>query len=379
MERLLLMEKKERLMMQHDYGSLFNEKKVGMIAIRDGVQNEFENFLCNGWVKKIESHLKVCFVELSDQNANLGLPMPASEVYKKPLTHLIALMPTVFSDVDSSMWQVTEEREFKEILLDRVKIVCRSCQWMQFQKWSFWDVVNNLNENVSILEKKWHKQLISFDAGIVEASMAHKMVHNTLNELVEAIGKNVSNGSLSDKFMDALLGKDDHIESGPSRITKIFQKAMSFMLSSFKVEEMPSVCKLERFPLFIESFRAHITTQIAIGAENFQVKAKKYISDLPDVVKIEYIWDEERIDCNIAWNTEYKKYYNNIITILLKEILSVPALTENWEISESYLEENCVVERLDLLKQMTDIATGLSALQNFILRIENNQRGMNSE
>jgi hypothetical protein len=58
--------------------------------------------------------------------------------------------------------------------------------------------------------------------------------------------------------------------------------------------------------------------------------------------------------------------------MFLKEILSLPTLTQ-WELSGSYLEENCASERIDLLKQMTDIANGLNALQNFVVRIENNQ------
>mmetsp|Transcript_26496 Transcript_26496/g.25365 ORF Transcript_26496/g.25365 Transcript_26496/m.25365 type:complete len:80 (+) Transcript_26496:104-343(+) len=62
--------------------------------------------------------------------------------------------------------------------------------------------------------------------------------------------------------------------------------------------------------------------------------------------------------------------------MFLKEILSLPELTQIWELSGSYLEENCVSERIDLLKQMTDIANGLSALQNFIVRIEKNQQDL---
>jgi hypothetical protein len=371
MERLLIMEKKERAMLRLDYGSLFDQKKVGMIAIRDGVQNEFENFLCNGWVEKIKKHLIECFLELSDQNANLGLPMPPSDVYKQPLNHLIALLPTVFPAYDRSMWEVTEEKEFKAILLDRVKIVCCNCQWMHFQDWSFWGVVDDLNLKANILANEWCSKIISFDNCIAEASKAHNMVHEYLNSLIEGLG-NVSDGSLSIQFMNALLGKDEPKKS-PNR--NVFQKALSFVLSSFQVEEMPAVCKLERFPLFIESFQAHVTTQITISADTFQAKAKKYISDLPDVVKVEYRRRESdgTVVGNIEWN-EYEKHYNNIITMFLKEILSLPALTQIWELSGSYLEENCVSERIDLLKQMTDIANGLIALQNFIVRIEKNQQ-----
>mmetsp|Transcript_26495 Transcript_26495/g.25364 ORF Transcript_26495/g.25364 Transcript_26495/m.25364 type:complete len:797 (+) Transcript_26495:85-2475(+) len=383
MERLLIMEKKERAMLRLDYGSLFDQKKVGMIAIRDGVQNEFENFLCNGWVEKIKKHLIECFLELSDQNANLGLPMPPSDVYKQPLNHLIALLPTVFPAYDRSMWEVTEEKEFKAILLDRVKTVCCNCQWMHFQDWSFWGVVDDLNNQTRSLTNEWKKmqtnrqgshETMSFDSCIMEANKAQNVVHEYLNRLIEELGKD-SHGLLSTQFMNALLGKD---EPKKSSNRNVFEKALSFMLSSFQVEELPAVCKLERFPLFIESFQAHVTTQISIAAENFQAKAKKYVSDLPDVVKVEYRRNggDGTVVGSIEWNGEYKIYYNSIITMFLKEILSLPELTQIWELSGSYLEENCVSERIDLLKQMTDIANGLSALQNFIVRIEKNQQDL---
>jgi hypothetical protein len=373
MERLLIMEKKERAMLRLDYGSLFDQKKVGMIAIRDGVQNEFENFLCNGWVKKIETHLKCCFLELSDENANLGLPMPPSDVYKKPLSHLIALLPTIFSEYDGSIYEVTEEKEFKAILFDRIKTVCCNCKWMDFQGFSFWGVVDDLERDVKEREGVWCGIDMYFDKCIAEACYAQDMVQEHLNKLVEELG-NVSDGSLSIKFMNALLGKDEHIKQDHRPNANIFQKALSFVLSSFKVEDIPAVCKLERFPLFIESFQAHVTAQITIGAESFQSKAKKYISNLPDVVKIEYRRRESDGIAvgRIEFNGKYKKCYNNIITMFLKEILSLPTLTQ-WELSGSYLEENCASERIDLLKQMTDIANGLNALQNFVVRIENNQ------
>lgn len=378
MERLLIMEKKERAMLRLDYGSLFDQKKVGMIAIRDGVQNEFENFLCNGWVKKIETHLKCCFLELSDQNANLGLPIPPSAVYKKPLSHLIALLPTIFSEYDGSIYEVTEEKEFKTILLDRIKTVCCNCKWMDFQGFSFWAVVDSLEKEVGNIYGAWFDKDMPFDVCIAEACQAQHMVQEHLNKLVEELG-NVSDGSLSINFMKALLGKDEYTKAGHSPNANIFQKALSFVLSSFKVEDIPAVCKLERFPLFIESFQAHVSTQITNGAENFQLKAKKYISELPDVVKIEYRRRKRdgTVVGKIELNGEYKKYYNNIITMFLKEILSLQTLTQ-WELSGSYLEENCVSERIDLLKQMTDIANGLNALQNFIVRIENNQEIQNN-
>lgn len=363
MEALLLAERKERDLLRTEFTKLYQQDKVGMGAIRRCVQHEFEQFICNDWVHRIDKHLKEVFLTLSDKNANLGMPIAPCSAYTPYLANLRAQIPGVFPDFNTSMLEVVATaHEFNAILTDRVKAVCTSADWMGFGTSPMWESVRAGKAAMAELTPRW-QQPIGFDKAVEEAAAAKHAVTKALRQQTQDL-KALTAG-LSAKFLDALLSK----ENRPAK--NVFRAAFSFLRTAFGLEDMPEVCKLERFPHILQAFRTYIDEQIAASAAKFVALSKGYIESLPDVVNIAYRPDGVRVVATVTWRDDVHAHFDRLVTLYLRETLTnLPALVQGFVVPVAALQqEDCAVERGELLKQMSDIATALSALKRLIDRV----------
>lgn len=357
-------------MLRLDYGTLFDSQKVGMLAIRNSVQTVFEDFLSTGWVSKIESHLKICFLELSDRNADLGLPMPSLQVYKKPVENLLTLIPTVYPLFSPSMLSTVEETEFKELLTTTVKGLCRNCNWVDLQLCTCWDIIDKLSKySVDI------KKMIPLDQLITECDLINSNSRQALQYVVESLivfteGEN----PLSRRFMDNLLNRNlpESKAVATRKESGIFKQCLSFALSTIGIEQMPTVCKFDRFPLLVKSFEEYAAYKIFQSLETFKRKGEKYISThAAEIIGIQYSQRKESIEGVLDWKVDSKVHANNIITMYMKEVIQIlPTIVQEWTVPESCMKENCTSERIDILNQMTDIANALTGLNDLKIRVE---------
>lgn len=364
MERLLLAEKREVALLKKDFTSLWQERKMGMKVIRDCVQHEFEEFMCTDWVHRINAHLKEVFLQLSDKNANLGMPMAPLQSYVPHLQNILSVVPVVFPDFKESMLQVTSTHAFKGILADRVKIVCANSQWIQFGSSKIWATIAAAREQMNARTPQWNAGPVAFDKCLAEAATAKQLLISALCKQADEL--KAETFALSVKFMAALL----EIQKRPN--SNVFRTAYNFLLSAFTDEDKPEVHKMERFPRLVEAFRVYIDKAIQESAMKFEAAAKVYIDNVQDVVRIKYRSEGGNVVANLQWREDADAHFDNLINIHLKETLtSLPALTHAFVIPDPLLqEEACAPARAKLLTEMSDIATALIALKRLIDRVE---------
>lgn len=365
MERLLLAERKELAMLRDDFSNLFKSNKVGMMAIRDCVQREFEQFLCDDWVHRIDTHLKERFLHLSDHNANLGMPIAPLAKYVPHLQNLIPLVPQVFPDFQVSMLEVTTTHVFKDILTNRVKIVCANCsKWIHFGESAVWATITATRSAMVSKSTEWNTAAIDFIKSLHVADAAKTLVLDSLHKIVRELKSEAA--ALGAMFMGAM----QDTERRPTR--NLFSLAFNFVLSAFRDEDQPEVCKLERFPKLVEAYRLYIDAAINTNTKKFEEEAKNYINKIHDVVVIGYRPDNTNVVASLRWRDDTDAHFNNILSIYLRETLgSLPTLTQSFIIpSEMLQEEECAAERTKLLAEMSDIATALISLKRLIDRVK---------
>lgn len=345
-----------------------------MVAIRKNVQTMFEDFLSTSWVDKIENHLKTCFLELSDKNADLGLPMPSLHVYKEALSVLNTMIPFVYPLFQPNLLTVIEENEFRGILTTTVNGLIKNCKWVKLQSCDCWAAISGINQKIDSYSIGVYNEL---DTVIAECDAKNLLSHSSLLMVVNMLVL-FTNGdnSLCKKIMDNLLDRNVTPES-EIKIAKpsIFQRTLSFVLNTFRIEQLPDVCKFDRFPKLVKSFEDYVGVEISKSLKKFEDKAKEYISNNGDVLDIECAIEcaqiEKCVQGALKWKSDCKIHTSNIIFMYMKEVVhSLPTITEQWIVPESCLEESCTTERLQILNQMADITKALTSLLDLKARAE---------
>eukprot|EP01034_Spumella_vulgaris_P034378 gene34378-42398_t len=245
-KRLLCTDLMERKLLQEHYKPLSDSGRVGMSVIRNTVVAQYEKFICNDWVPLCNAHLKKCFQTLSNNNANLGLPMPRHTEYLVPVVNILSApshVPLPF--LTEKLLAFTNTAEVKDILMERVKDVCVDNDWVRLETWPVWEELDSLNESMQSMTDGTFAETVKFDKSLSHATEAEKMMHAQLTFLVASLASR----SLSELFVEAILDLEDH-----KALYFLNLEGASLLPGEVSAGDKPNVCKLERFASFITDF-----------------------------------------------------------------------------------------------------------------------------
>lgn len=173
-DRLEIMEAREKELLARDYASFARSGRVGLPAIRGAVQKLFEDFLCHEWIPRIVFRLLEESCKLMDQHLSYGSPMPddtsgiaARNRIVEALGRFCTSTPPLFKATCSPR----TADEFKvvphaNLISDFVAAVGKSAShWVRLERthevWTamdaFNDLVKSIEDNAGVKRKEYFR------------------------------------------------------------------------------------------------------------------------------------------------------------------------------------------------------------------------------
>lgn len=337
----------------------FATQRAGMDVIRRKIQIMFEDFICTEWVPRIREHLKNYFLTLSDNNANLGMPIPRDIDYVHSIGELTSTIPVLYPEYDINGLKLQDGNEFKDQLRIRVAEVCKNMSWMNFhaQK-KIWQSNFKYEEFRTQRTQNWDANLLPFETAGDNAMEAQTAAVKILQTLVTQLHDFGAGGTIANALVAAIIDEQASKEN-------IYVKAWNFL---FKPTELAKSFKFDRFPTFMNSYRVFITESVKTTSANFRNKTNNQITKwskepLQFVCAVPSVQGSDVV-CRIKWVGDMELYPSYIMGQWMETVAKgFLTLTDAWVVPAQSLNEECKVQRMGFLRQMVDVVKVLYALK----------------
>lgn len=366
MLRIIKMEQQEADTVKNEFPKLFKSKIIGMPAIRQAVQLEFERFICNDWLTLVFKHLTKEFEAQSVLNISLGVPMVFNEAYMPYIEHLRSIVPRVIPryDVKSNL-AVRGSAEFRNLVFDRIKDVCNKPDWIRFGTWLIWPIKEEFDSFVSSCRKTWEH--MPFEKCYPLKSEVENNITQIMIRFINALSHQ-SQYELSGLLKGAITAED-------SRPVVASKKNWWGKTKKVVKEDCvdPAINKFERFLDLLEQLNSYCREKIAVTTAEFTEMAMKMLRDKQhSLVEVVYRKQGNSVQALLRWTNFVEIFPHAIVTLWFQTIVnSIPSIIARWDFPERSTEETCFNERILCLRTMVHIATALLSFSKLQYRVEN--------
>jgi GTPase SAR1 family protein len=386
-DRLLLMDVEEMKLLAESRWKVYAEtKRAGMKVIRETAQILFEDFLVKEWVPELRKHLANLFIDESDKNFHLGLPMPNDIDYDIYLTDLREIIPTAFPkniegeepiypiyDVENGL-AVQDEKGFKEILEKRMKEVCHNLNWAKLPAYTqLWDKLNEYKTFIDNKNNQWKAEngFIEIENAENEMVSNRDQIKTLLQEIIKLLVEFQS--TITTNLYQAITAPEKAMNQEVN--TKLFQKLWNFSFGYLfkQTQQEPDtlaiLSKFDRFHQVMPEFKSFLQLSLQeMIQNNFQKPSEEKLKnwELDDLkyAICDYVNVNDSIKCRLSWSMNIYNYPSIFLNLFFEKVLKIlPTKVNKWNLPPGKLNEYCKEERKQILKAMLDIIMVLNALR----------------
>jgi hypothetical protein len=362
-QRLTYTESQERVVLQKPMfkNILFNADgtetyRAGMPCIRKKVQNLFEDQLSRVWVPLINDYLSKEFLNLSDQNANLGLPIPNDIDYATNLNIIISTVRRVYPNYEVQQnLRVQTSGDFKDLLSKRVTEVCKNLDWLKFENLQLlWQEVALYRERLTNFPSE------KFEIAIEASNNAKNEAAAILRRICECLYVFGATGPVGQKLITVVADRE------ASKNFYFFRRALNFIIPP---TDQKCVKLAVRFPELFKHYETYINRKITENCNAFREATLQnidaWLMDPTMFQDIVYNHTPQGVTCSVSWSENAAKLPNIIISSWIENVAwKVKEATQNFELPPTSLNEVCKEQRLAVIRKMVDVVDVLNALKN---------------